>query len=80
MLTVDYGPLALRHIVVNGGAAYLPMRMARRHLDSGNVHILAGAPEFNRTVFTAHPEAEDSERFNTAIHGLRYVASLESED
>ena len=80
VVSVDYGPLALRHIVVNGGAAYLPVRMVRRYLDSGDVHILDGAPEFSRTVFTAHPESEDGERFNTAIQGLRYVASLESEE
>lgn len=80
VVSVNYGPLALRHIAVNGGAAYLPVRMARRYLESGEVHIVKDVPEFSRPVFTVYQEAEDSERFNTAVQGLRYVASLESED
>ena len=80
VLSVSYGPLALRHIVVNGGSAYLPVRMVRRYLDSGDIHILEGAPEFTRPVFAAFLAGEESERFATAVQGLRHVVTLETEE
>ncbi len=80
VISVDYGPLALRHMLVSGGSAYLPVRMVHRYLDAGDIHILANASKFGRPVITVYQEAEDSERFNTAVQGLRYVASLESEE
>ena len=80
VISVSYGPLALRHIVVNGGSAYLPVRMARRYIEAGELHILSDAPEFKRPVFTVSSGHEEGQRFNTAIEGLRYVAALETEE
>ena len=80
VISVTYDPLALRHIIVNGGAAYLPVRMVRRHLDSGDLHVLENAPDFTRPVFAVFPASEEGERFRTAVQGLRHVGNLESEE
>ncbi|NQW00657.1 MAG: LysR family transcriptional regulator [Rhodospirillales bacterium] len=79
ILSVGYGPLALQLILANGGAAYLPLRLIRPLLEDRQLHLIRSAPAFPRPIFTVHLDGEDSERFKTAMQGLRYVASMESE-
>lgn len=79
VLAVDYGPLALQHIVVNGGSAYLPLRLVRPRLQDGSLHQIEGAPVFQRSAYIARYPSDDDVRFETAIEGLRYVAALEPE-
>ncbi len=79
ILSVTYGPLALQLILANGGTAYLPLRLIRPMLKRKQLHIIKKAPVFPRPVFTAYLEGEESQRFKTAIQGLRYVASMETE-
>lgn len=43
--------LGLDHILAHGGTAYLPLRMARPHLDAGRLHLIADAPEFSRPSY-----------------------------
>ena len=78
IVAVSYGPLALQHIVLNGGSAYLPLRIVRPRLEDGTLHLIPGMPEFSRPAYTVHMKIGDDERFNTAIQGLRYVASREA--
>lgn len=78
VISVTYGPLALQHILVNGGSAYQPMRTVRPFLAEKRLHIVKAAPVFSRPVFVVHLESADGERFRTAIQGLRYVASQEA--
>lgn len=42
---------ALEEILQNGGSAYLPNRIATDYLQSGQVHQIADAPEFSRSVY-----------------------------
>ena len=79
IISVTYGPLALQLILANGGAAYLPLRIARPMLKNKQLHIIKTAPVFPRPVFTVHLDGDEGQRFKTAMQGLRYVASLESE-
>ena len=79
IISVTYGPLALQLILANGGAAYLPLRIARPMLKNKQLQIIKTAPVFPRPVFTVHLEGDEGQRFKTAMQGLRYVASLESE-
>jgi len=79
VLAVDYGPLALQHILVNGGSAYLPLRLVRTRLQDGSLHRIKDAPAFKRTAYIARYPSDDDARFETAIQGLRYVAALEPE-
>lgn len=80
-VSVSLGALALQHIIANGGSCYLPMRVVRPFLAEGRLHLVTDAPEFRRPAYLVYSSAEDQpEWFRTALQGLRYVASLESED
>jgi len=75
-ITVSHGPLGLQHILDNGGSGYFPLRLAAYYLDEGSLHQVPSTPVFSRPVFMVYPDdrAEDA-TFNTALQGLRYVAS-----
>lgn len=78
-LTVSLGPLGLHHILENGGAGYFPMRLVRPYLAEKKLHRVPKAPEFKRPAYLVYSAEQESERFTTAVQGLRYVAALESE-
>ncbi|NVJ91889.1 MAG: LysR family transcriptional regulator [Methylocystaceae bacterium] len=78
-LTTNYGPLALQYILTNGGSAYLPMRMVRPFVEEGRLQLIENEPVFARAVYAVFMAHEDSTRFEKALEGLRYVASLEDE-
>ena len=80
VVAVTYGPLALQQIILHGGAAYLPMRLVRPRLEDGSLYQIDKMPSFMRPVYSIYLQDEESERFKTAIQGLRYVAMAESED
>lgn len=79
-LYVSHGPLALQHILDNGGAGYFPLRLVRRALAEERLHAVAGAMEFLRPVYLVYQTDRSDEWFRTALQGLRYVAALEDED
>jgi DNA-binding transcriptional LysR family regulator len=80
-VSVGLGALGLQHILAYGGTCYLPMRVVRGNLAAGRLFEVAGAPEFRRPAYLVYPLDDSREDwFHTALDGLRYVASLESED
>ena len=76
-LTVSHGPLGLQHILNNGGTGYFPLRFVRKHLKTKRLHTVKNAQEFLRPSFMVYPGNNNDARFETALQGLRYVASLE---
>lgn len=42
---------ALDHILAHGGTAYLPQRLAQPHVQSGQLHNIASAPQFTRKTY-----------------------------
>jgi len=80
-VSVGLGALGLQHILAYGGTGYFPMRTVRGYLTAGRLSPVTGAPEFRRPAYLVHAEDETREEwFATALDGLRYVASLESEE
>jgi len=80
-VSVGLGSLGLQHILSYGGTGYFPMRVIRSLLASGRLFAVAGAPEFRRPAWLVYaPDEGREDWFHTALDGLRYVASLESED
>ncbi len=80
-VSVGLGALGLQHILSYGGTGYFPMRTIRGNLASGRLFAVAGAPEFRRPAWLVYTQEEAREEwFHTALDGLRYVASLESEE
>jgi len=80
-ISVGLGALGLQHILAYGGTGYFPMRVIRGYLAAGRLHQVTGAPDFRHPAWVVYAQDEDREDwFMTALDGLRYVASLESED
>lgn len=80
-VSVGLGALGLQHILSYGGTGYFPMRVVRGYLASGRLFAVTDAPEFRRPAYLVFAQDEGrAEWFHTALDGLRYVASLESED
>lgn len=80
-VSVGLGALGLQHILAQGGTGYFPMRTVRSYLATGRLFEVAGAPDFRRPAYVVFAQEEGQEDwFRTALDGLRYVASLESED
>jgi len=77
-LTVGLGAVALNHILGEGGGAYFPHRVVRRHLAAGELHLVAAAPEFTRPAFVASQNREDPV-LARAVESLRAVARAETE-
>lgn len=48
---------ALDHILSRGGSAYLPYRVARKHIEAGKLFEVDGAPRFTRTIYLARNTA-----------------------
>ncbi|HIJ62972.1 MAG TPA: LysR family transcriptional regulator [Rhodospirillaceae bacterium] len=80
-VAVGLGALGLQHILANGGFGYFPMRVVRPLLQAKRLHAVSNAPEFRRPAHMVYALAEEHrEELNTAVRGLRHVASLETED
>ena len=79
VIAVSYGPLALQHMLQNGGCAYLPLRLVRPLIDRARLFVRTDLPSFRRPSYTVYLAGDNPVRFQTAIQGLRYVVSLESD-
>jgi DNA-binding transcriptional LysR family regulator len=80
-VSVSLEALGLQHILGYGGSGYFPMRLVRGALAAGRLFQVTGAPEFRRPAYLVYPEDETRDDwFAIALDGLRYVASLESEE
>ncbi|MBF0325365.1 LysR family transcriptional regulator [Magnetospirillum moscoviense] len=80
-VSVGLGALGLQHVLAHGGTSYFPMRTVRSYLAAGRLFEVTGAPDFRRPAWLVYsPDDGRGEWFRTALEGLRYVASLESED
>lgn len=80
-VSVGLGALGQQHILANGGFCYLPMRSVRPLLQDNRLFMVQNAPEFRRPAYMVYPATEEqSEAVRAAVRGLRYVASLETEE
>ncbi len=73
-LTTNHGPLALQHLLKNGGSTYLPLRMVKPHLHEGTLHLIESEAFFTRTVYAAYLEDNDDPRFLKAFGGFKECA------
>jgi len=76
-IAVSYGPLALQHLLVNEGAAYLPRRIVRPMLEDGRLFEVPDMPVFSWPVYIVYADTSDEEQFAIARQGLHYIASQE---
>jgi len=76
VLSVSYGPLAQQYILLNQGSAYLPLRVVQPRLGDGSLHLVRDAPVFQRAIFVAYLDDDDSGRCQTAVRGLRHISEM----
>lgn len=74
-LFVGLGPLALRYILQAGGSGYFRTRAVRRYIDSGQLHLIPGAPEFSYPAYAVYSVNADESLIEPALKGLRTVAA-----
>lgn len=69
-LTLDLGPLALDHILAEGGAGYFPLRIAQSHIESGKLFVLPNAPIFQYPAYVVWPVTLAEQLRSTLLAGL----------
>ncbi|MBZ0138278.1 MAG: LysR family transcriptional regulator [Pseudorhodoplanes sp.] len=74
-LFVGLGPLALRYILEAGGSGYFRTRAVRPYIESGQLHLVRGAPEFSYPAYAVYSVNADETLLGPALKGLRAVAA-----
>ncbi|MBZ9811325.1 MULTISPECIES: LysR family transcriptional regulator [unclassified Mesorhizobium] len=73
-LLVGLGPLGLSYILRAGGMGYFRRGAAALHIDSGELEIVEGAPEFTYPAYAVYPEANETRTdIQEALRGLKQV-------
>lgn len=50
-VTLACAAWACDYLLEKGGSGYLPYRLIESHIESGRLHVVAGAPEFTRSLY-----------------------------
>ena len=73
-LTANIGWLAMQCLFHSGGAAFLPLRIARRWLQQERLFRVAGSPQFTMPAYMVYPTDRAEKTLATALDGLRQLA------
>ena len=76
---VNIGWLGIQLILANGGACFLPIRMARSFIKEGRLFRVSEAPEFTHPAYMVFPREVNDETMQLALTGLRELALNELE-
>ena len=68
---VNIGWLGVQLILANGGACYLPERMAESLISIGRLHAVVGAPRYAHPTYVVYPKEHDNPVITQALEGLR---------
>ncbi len=75
-LTLSMGSLSTLYAITRGLAAYLPARIVKSYLASGELHLVAGAQTFTRIAWSVWRDDLDEELATVARKALMAVADL----
>lgn len=73
------GPLGREYLVAAGGAGYFRLDVVRRHLDTGHLHRVKGAPEFLYPAYAVHAAQGDAQVIAPGLAGFQQVARPRAE-
>jgi DNA-binding transcriptional LysR family regulator len=76
---VNIGWLGVQLILANGGACFLPIRMAQPLIDSGRLFRVSSGPAFVHPAYMVYPRETDSDVLRRALQGLRDLGREEKE-
>jgi DNA-binding transcriptional LysR family regulator len=71
---VGLGPLGREYLLEAGGSGYFRLSVVQRHLRSGRLRLVKGAPEFLYPAYAVYSENVDAKIVTPALAGLRHVA------
>ncbi len=73
-VTVGLGPLGLSYILRAGGTGYFRKGAVLRHIETGELELVAGAPRFTYPAYAVYPdEGEMRGDVKAALEGLKQV-------
>jgi DNA-binding transcriptional LysR family regulator len=75
---IGLGPLGREYLLEAGGYGYFRLNVIRRHLESGRLHIVKGAPEFLYPAYAVYSETADAKIVTPALAGLKHVAGSDT--
>lgn len=75
--TANIGWLGVQLMLCDGGACYLPQRMARPLLEKSLLHLIEQAPTFIHPAYMVFARRSENEVIGEALRGLREMASRE---
>lgn len=74
-LLVGYGPLGLAYILCAGGMGYFRKGAVTPHLQTGELELVEGMPEFTYPAYAVYPESSEGRAdIQEALRGLKAVA------
>jgi DNA-binding transcriptional LysR family regulator len=76
-LVSNLGPLALGYVLLEGGSGYFRMHAVQQYLESGQLHLVPGAPHFSFPVYAVHSTNVDAATLEVALTVLRAVSKVE---
>jgi len=71
----NIGWLGLQLILENGGACFVPQRMAVPHVETGRLFLAPGSPRFVLPAYMVYPLENESTVLEPAIEALRNLAA-----
>ncbi|WP_203300808.1 LysR family transcriptional regulator [Marinobacter sediminum] len=72
------GPLAIQHLLRNGGSGYFRTRVAQPYLDSGLLERVADAPEFSYPAYLVYPRVSETSKLDTVVESLHRAVAAEN--
>src|SRR4051794_33794973 len=75
-LIANLGPLALQYALSEGGSGYFRMHEVRRHLESGKLYLVLGAPHFSFPIYAVYSANADDATLGQALAALRAAATV----
>ena len=67
------GPLGREYVLAAGGSGYFRLAVVRRHLESGRLRRVRGAPEFLYPAYAVFADGADENVVGPALEGLRHA-------
>lgn len=72
-VSAGLGPLGREYVLAAGGSGYFRLAVVRKHLESGRLRRVRGAPEFLYPAYAVFAEDADMAVVTPALEALRHV-------
>ena len=74
-LSLDLGTLGVSYLLSTRGSGYFPMRVAKLHIESGELQMVRRAPRFVYPAYAVYPADRDEEAYEPILQGLKEVVA-----